>query len=187
MPISEKGEDGANALLKEKGVGLSERFIAMNPGASCASKKWPAKRFAELGKALAEKYRTKIVLVADDSDKRFADEIESIIKGPCVNLSGRTTISELASVLKRARLFISNDSGPVHIACAVGTPVVAIFGRNDAGLSPKRWAPSGEGSVFLHKDVGCDMCLAHNCKIGFKCLEAITVDEVLKVSEKMLS
>ena len=92
----------------------------------------------------------------------------------------------MASVLRHVKLFISNDSGPVHIACAVGTPVVAIFGRSDRGLGPVRWGPTGSCDVVLHKDVGCDECLAHNCNKGFKCLEAITVDEVLAAADKIL-
>ena len=94
--------------------------------------------------------------------------------------------SHVASVLRRVSLFVSNDSGPVHIACAVGTPVIAIFGRSDRGLSPQRWGPTGKRDVVLHKDVGCIECLAHNCKKGFKCLEAITVDEVLAAAAKIL-
>jgi len=89
--------------------------------------------------------------------------------------------------LRRTNLFLSNDSGPVHIACAVGTPVVAIFGRNDRGLSPTRWGPSGKNDVVLHKDVGCQVCLAHNCKIDFKCLEAVSAKEVLEAAGKILT
>ena len=90
-------------------------------------------------------------------------------------------------MLKRCRLLISNDSGPVHIAVAVGTPVVSIFGRLDPGLSPQRWGPVGPRDIVIHKDVGCKECLAHNCKIGFKCLEAISVDEVLSAAERLLA
>jgi heptosyltransferase-2 len=104
-----------------------------------------------------------------------------------VNLSGVTTVGDLASILRRSKLFLSNDSGPVHIASAVGTPSVVIFGRKDAGLSPRRWGPTGAKDVALHKDVGCAKCLAHECKIGFKCLEAVTVEEVTAAAEKLLA
>ena len=104
-----------------------------------------------------------------------------------INLSGRTTVGELTALFSKCKLFVSNDSGPVHIACAVGTPVISIFGRKDPGLSPERWGPRGEKSVFFHKDVGCTVCLAHNCKIGFKCLEAVTPSEVIEASHKLLT
>ena len=103
-----------------------------------------------------------------------------------INLSGKTTIGDIASLLKRSRLFVSNDSGPVHIGCAVGTPVIAIFGRSDRGLSPERWAPSGKHDVVMHKSVGCEICYAHNCKTGFKCLDSITASEVLDAAGKIL-
>ena len=68
----------------------------------------------------------------------------------------------------------------------MGTPVIAVFGRNDRGLSPKRWRPVGSRDVALHKDAGCVVCLSHNCKLGFKCLEAISVEEVLAAAERIL-
>ena len=125
-------------------------------------------------------------MIAGNEDKDFGDKVASSVKSNCVNLSGKTSVADVASVLRRAKLFISNDSGPVHIACAVGTPVVAIFGRSDRGLSPRRWGPTGERDIVLHKDVGCLECLAHDCDKNFKCLEAVTVDEVLAASDKIL-
>ncbi|NQT00152.1 MAG: lipopolysaccharide heptosyltransferase II, partial [Candidatus Omnitrophica bacterium] len=96
-------------------------------------------------------------------------------------------VSQLASLLKRCFLFISNDSGPVHIAAALGLPVVAIFGRKQSGLSPHRWGPTGENSAVLHQDVGCKVCLAHNCQKGFACLDAISTPEVLKEARKLIN
>ena len=87
---------------------------------------------------------------------------------------------------KRCRLFISNDSGPVHIATAVGTPVISIFGRNQPGLSPKRWGPVGENDKALHKDAGCIECLAHNCIRGFLCLKEISAADVLNMVDLVI-
>ncbi|MDI6605623.1 MAG: glycosyltransferase family 9 protein, partial [Candidatus Omnitrophota bacterium] len=78
------------------------------------------------------------------------------------------------------------DSGPVHIASAVGTPVISIFGRSQAGLSPRRWGPLGAKDKVLHKSVGCVECLAHNCLREFACLKAITVEDVLEAAELIL-
>ncbi|MCM8797206.1 MAG: hypothetical protein NC923_04935, partial [Candidatus Omnitrophica bacterium] len=69
---------------------------------------------------------------------------------------------------------------------AVGTPVISIFGRNQPGLSPRRWGPLRGKSVFLHKQVGCIECLAHNCQKEFLCLKAITVDDVLVAADSIL-
>jgi len=101
-------------------------------------------------------------------------------------LAGQLTVADLAELLRRCRLLISNDSGPVHVAAAVGTPVVDIFGRNQRGLSPQRWGPLGEGHVVLHKEVGCVTCLAHQCDIEFLCLTSLTVDEVYQAAVRVL-
>ena len=186
MPVNNRSEHKIDALFKESGISKNDRCIAVNPGASCASKRWSADRFAKVANRLIEKCGAKIVVLAGEADKRFGDKVASLLEKNCVNLSGRTSVADVASVLRRVSLFVSNDSGPVHIACAVGTPVIAIFGRNDRGLSPQRWGPTGKRDIVLHKDVGCVECLAHNCKRGFKCLEAITVDEVLAAAEKIL-
>lgn len=168
-------------FLEANGIGKNDKIICLHPGASCVSKRWLMVRFIELAKRLIERYSAKIILVGDGGDVKIAEEIAKDIKGPVLNLAGKTTLSRLSAVLKRSRLFISNDSGPVHIASAVGTPVISIFGRNQAGLSPVRWKPIGKLDRYLHKDVGCAVCLAHNCPIGFECLKAITVEDVLDV------
>lgn len=186
MPISGRSEEKVNKIFARHNVTGSDPVIVINPGASCHSKRWRPERFADVADRLARKHRAKIVLIAGGADKAITDRVASFMKGPCINLAGATTVADIASILRRSRLFISNDSGPVHIACAVGTPVIAIFGRSDRGLSPRRWGPSNPGDVVLHKDVGCIACLAHNCSLGFKCLEAITVDDVVSAANKIL-
>jgi len=186
MPVNSHSENMINGLFKENGINKNDVSIAVNPGASCISKRWSAAKFGKVAERLAEKYGAKIIVIAGVSDKRLGDEAASLVKKNCINLSGRTTISDVASILRRVKLFISNDSGPVHIACAVKTPVIAIFGRRDRGLSPERWGPTGERDMVLHKDVGCVECLAHNCRKGFQCLEAVTVDEVLAAADRIL-
>ena len=186
MPVRGASEEKVRNIFTENGLSENDIIIALNPAASCASKRWPEKKFAELGDKLADKYKVRIVIVSGAEDKVYADSVSRLMRSPSLNLSGITTVSDLASVLKRAALFISNDSGPVHMACALGRPVIAIFGRSDRGLSPKRWGPVGRSDVVLHKDVECHKCLAHNCKIGFKCLEAITVDDALAAASGIL-
>jgi len=186
MPVDRQSERKAEEIFAESGIKEKERVIAVNPSASCPSKRWPPERFAEVADRLAERYGARTVIISDSKDKAFSGRAASAMSHGCLDLSGRTTVADVASVLRRAKLFISNDSGPVHIACAVGTPVVAIFGRSDKGLSPKRWGPVGKRDIVLHKDVGCEKCLAHNCKIGFRCLEAVTVEDVLSAAERIL-
>lgn len=186
MPADERSEDGVAKLFSERGITPKDTLVVMNPGASCRSKRWIAERFAQVGDILAQKHKAKVVLISARADKGCADAVARAMKSPCANLAGMTTVSDVASILRHAKLFISNDSGPVHIACSVGTPVIALFGRSDRGLGPKRWGPSNKEDVVLHKDVGCAVCMAHNCSRGFKCLEAITVDDVLAAADKIL-
>jgi ADP-heptose:LPS heptosyltransferase len=136
---------------------------------------------------LADKYGLKVLLVAGPKDIVLAQNVIKNMHHRAVNLAGKTSVSHLASVLKRCKLFISNDSGPVHIASAVGIPVISIFGRNQKGLSPKRWGPVGKRDKILHKEVGCIECLAHNCTKRFACLKAITVDDVLGAADSILA
>ena len=187
MPLKSESEERVKNIFNRNNIKDTDMVISVNPGASCASKRWSAERFARVSDSIIERYGARVIILAGMADKFFGDRTASLIRKGCINLSGNTSVADLASVLKRSRLFISNDSGPVHIACAIGTPVVAIFGRSDKGLSPKRWGPSGKYDIVLHKYVGCDVCLAHNCNIGFKCLEAITVNDVLAAVEKILS
>jgi len=186
MPIRPESERWVNELFKEEGIMPADKLLAIHPCASCPSKIWPRERFTQLADKLVKKYGFKVFLVAGSKDVSAVESIAKHLPNSTINLGGRVSISQLASVLKRCQLFISNDSGPVHIASAVGTPVISIFGRNQAGLSPKRWGPLGKKDKFLHKSVGCITCLAHNCKKDFACLKAISVDDVLKVADEIL-
>ena len=184
MHIDEKAESRIEELLSSKGVAGDDLIVAIHPGASCPSKRWDAAKFAGLADEIMETFNTKVIIVAGPKDVTLGNKVSSLIKHNTVNLSGALSVKELASLLKRCTLFISNDSGPVHIAVAVGTPVVSIFGRNEKGLSPVRWRPLGKDDIVIHKDVGCKECLAHDCKINFKCLETIKVNEVLDAVRK---
>ncbi len=180
---SQKKIDG---IFVENGISEDDIIVTIHPGSSCPSKRWKAEHFAKVADSLAEKYKAKIIIIAGPKDNGFGDKTAGLMKAQNMNLSGKTTIPDLVSILSRSHLFISNDSGPVHIACAVGTPTISIFGRSDRGLSPARWKPIGKKDIALHKDVGCEICLSHNCKLGFKCLEAISTDEVLAAAERIL-
>lgn len=186
LPVKAASERKVEDLLAKAGVRPGEPLVVLHPGASCPSKRWPADRFAKAGAALASRRGARVVVVAGPGEKAAGDSVAAAIGDRAINLAGSTTVADLASLFRRASLVISNDSGPVHIACAVGTPVIAIFGRNDRGLSPLRWGPTGPRDVVLHKEVGCEVCLAHRCARGFACLAAVTVDEVVAAALRIL-
>ncbi|TAM39813.1 lipopolysaccharide heptosyltransferase II, partial [bacterium] len=186
MPLRIESERWVEDLFVKEGIRDTDKILAINPGASCPSKVWPAERFAEAAEKLAKRYNFKILILGGPKDMRLADKVAQHIKSKAINLSGRTSVSQMASILKRCALFISNDSGPVHIASALSTPVISIFGRAQAGLGPRRWGPLGKRDKYLHKEAGCIQCLAHNCVREFACLKAIGVSDVLAAAEEIL-
>ncbi len=186
MPFSPAAEEWARQVLEGAGIGPGERVLALHPGASCRSKRWPAERFAEAAEALMRTYRLKTVIVGGRQDAASAAGIAGRLGPGALNLCGRTSVAQLASVLRRCALLISNDSGPVHVASAVNTPVVSIFGRKQPGLSPRRWGPLNRHDRFVHRDAGCVECRAHDCTKGWVCLDAVSVSDVLKAAQEAL-
>jgi len=182
IPPNADAERFTDDILSKNNISPNERIVAMHPGASCPSKIWPSERFAKLADRIISAYRVKVLIIGGDDRRDIfcVNSVKKFMQEHAVFIAGGLNVLQLSALLKRACLFISNDSGPVHVATAMQTPVIAIFGRNQPGLSPKRWGPLGPNDVVLHKDVGCrGACLAHNCNKGFDCLSAISVDDVL--------
>lgn len=155
-------------------------LLAVHAGASCDSKKWAKERFVEVSKQAIQLLDCDVVVVGGKEEKDLGSFLKKEIGGRVTDLTGQLSLTELAALLKKSRLLLSNDSGPVHIAAAVGTPTVCIFGRNQAGLSAKRWRALGSKHRVIQKDVGCVICLAHDCTINFECLKAIDSETVFK-------
>ncbi len=184
FPIPNEAVKRVEELLKQNGVSRNDQLIVIGPSASCPSKRWPRDNFLKLIKLLKEKASSKFVAITSEAERQIAEEM--VKDNQVIDFRGKLNISELGALFKRSALFISNDSGPVHIAASIGTPVISIFGRSDPGLSPQRWRPLGKNSTYIHKDVDCPVCLAHNCRKGFLCLEAVTPEEVAEKARLML-
>lgn len=180
FPIKEKALRSLSELLRRQRIPEDLPWVVFNPSASCPSKIWPAERFGYLANAMAKNYPAVFLAIGARKDRPLVDKVKSASAVPIYDLSGRLSLAMLGALLKRSALLISNDSGPVHIANAVGTPAISIFGRKQAGLSPARWGPLDKNSRVVWKDVGCVECLAHECQIHFLCLDAISVNDVLQ-------
>jgi len=180
MSIDSESKKWAEDILKENHISNTDRLVVIHPGASCISKRWFPERFAKLADNLIEKYNVKILVVSGKEDILYSQEMISKMINKVLDFSGKISLKQLAALLSKCHLFISNDSGPCHIAVAVNVPVISIFGRNQKGLSPARWRPLGEKDIAVHKEVGCKDCSAHNCQKDFACLQAITVDDILR-------
>ena len=168
----------------EQALGGDDKIILVHPSASCPSKRWPQENFSELVKILKQRSKLGIAVITSADQKKFGQKI--IDENQILDLRGVFDLAEVGALLKRCALFISNDSGPVHIAAALGVPVISIFGRKDPGLSPLRWMPLGKDAYFFHKDAGCQKCLAHDCLNGFLCLKSITPQEVTTQALKII-
>ena len=182
VPTTPAQEARVAVFLKERGI-FGQPFVALHPGASCPSKCWPARHFAAVGDDLARRYGLQVVVLSGPGEERHGRAVIAAMKRKAVPALGVLSLGETACLLKKARCLVSNDSGPVHLGTAVGAPVVSIFGRWGGGLSPARWGPTGPRSAALHHDIGCRPCLAHDCTIGFACLETVTEEEVLATVE----
>lgn len=178
FPLKEKDKISLSLYLKNIGFQKANPYVVLNPSASCPSKIWPLDRFSRLADRLRQQYAVQVVLIGSLKDKSLAAQVKKGVSFPVFDLSGKLSLGMLGWLLKEARLLISNDSGPVHVAQAVGTPVLSIFGRNLAGLSPRRWSPLGHRARVIRKEVGCSVCLAHRCQINFLCLDVISVEDV---------
>lgn len=155
-----KYKDKEGKIGENKGKGI----IAIHPCTSNPKKQWPVEYFARLGDLLSQD-GVKVALVSGQEGLATTRQVISKMKNKPLDLSGKLTLKELAAFFKKCDFVISGDSGPVHIAAAVGTPVVVLFGRQDPGSNPTRWGPCGEGHIVIQKD-----------KLG-----DITPEEVIKV------
>ena len=183
--VKKEFEAWADRFLYDHGLSREEKLVAIHPGASCISKRWIPERFGEVADQIISLHHCKVVLVGASENKPIVTNLLSRMKNKVIDATGQTSVGQMAAILKRCQLLISNDSGPVHVAVALGVPVISIFGRNQAGLSPMRWGPLGDKDIVLHKEVGCPVCLAHNCQINFKCLDEIKTSEVLEAVDSL--
>lgn len=186
VPVHPESTHRVAEWLSGAGIEPQETLVAVHPAASARSKRWSPERFAEVADRLIEEGRVRVILVGGAGDSAQVAAVERLMRHRPVNAAGALSLGELAALLSRCRLLIANDSGPVHIAAAVGTPVVAIFGRNQPGLGATRWGPVGAGHVVLQKDVGCPTCLAERCRIDFLCLSTLQADEVYQAAVSVL-
>jgi len=182
--------EGDNTLIREiirqAGIDSGKKTIVVHPGSSNPAKCWPLENFVELIKRITADTDANIILSGDKAEAATCDEIKHAIGNRVFSFAGAFTLRQLMALLGEVDLLITNDNGPMHIAACLGTSVIAIFGRNIKGVSPKRWGPCGEGHVIFYKDPGCSPCLDRDCTYNFKCLRSITPEEVFHVTKEAL-
>ena len=162
------------------------RFAVIHPGASCKSKLWELGNFIELSRRIKAENDLDVVFVLGPEDRDLERRLSENLDFK-FSLYFSISLERLIALISRASFMISNDSGPMHIADSLNKPLITIFGRNQAGLSYKRWGPMGENAKVVYEDPDCKECLAHNCDKEFICLRNITVDRVYNEFKDMFS
>ena len=174
-------EERMASLLESHGVQPGKIRIVLNAPTRWKSKRWPPEKFAELGDLLARRLGAKIILTGGQADLGLVEEIASLMLARPVVFAGKTSLKEFCCLLKQVDLMVTCDSGPMHIAAAMGTPTVALFGPTD----PLRTGPYGMGHRVLQRRMDCIPCFKRTCPEN-RCLGEISLEEVFCAAEEIL-
>jgi heptosyltransferase II len=181
--LREEDRRWAQQALKDWNLLDGRLLIGMNPGATYgAAKCWYPERFGELGRRIFKNWKAAVFLFGKEEEGPIAKEILQHMKEGGIDLTGKTNLLQLAALLECCQLLVANDTGTMHVASAVGTPIAALFGSTD----PVTTGPWGEGHVVIKKGIPCSPCLKRICPTDHRCMDLITVDEVEEVIEKKL-
>ncbi len=181
--IGEEEKAFSDRILKERGIAEASLLIGLAPGATYGpAKRWYPERFASVADRLIERFSARVLLFGSAGDHEVARSIQGKARNALVDLTGETTLREAISLIARCRLFVSNDSGLMHVAGALGTPTVAIFGSTN----PLTTSPVGQKSIVITKNVDCSPCLKKTCPTDFICMDLITTDEVYNTAVALL-
>ncbi|HZU11891.1 MAG TPA: glycosyltransferase family 9 protein [Chloroflexota bacterium] len=179
FPLTSADQREAASLL----TGLPRPLIGLHPGARSPARRWPAEHFATAANLLARRHGGTMVLTGTQEEASLVDHVARLLEGPAVSLAGRTSLGGLAAVIVRLDLFLSNSTGPAHIADAVHTPSVIAWGAAD----PERWAPL---DTTLHRVVryptGCAPCGHWVCPIDHPCLRLLEPAQVAAAADTIL-
>jgi heptosyltransferase-2 len=177
LEVSAGDRIAAEGILRKCGISGRGMLVALSPGAEYGpAKRWPAERFARIGDWAAERWGAKTIALGSGNDASVCAEMIRSMKYPSVNLCGATSLNEAVGLISMARFFVTNDSGLMHVASALGVPTVAVFGSTD----PAATGPLGPGTRVIRNPVPCAPCLQRECGGDFACMLAVTPEAVWK-------
>ena len=181
--ISDQDSHFAEQMLHEKGLGHAAPVMGINPGATGGTaKRWFPGRYAELCRLLASRYETKVLVFGGPADHELGEKISGMAPGACVNIAGKTSLSQAFVLIKACDLFVTNDSGLMHAAAALDVRQAALIGSTD----PVATAPFSDRSVMVRVPVPCSPCLKKECHHDHQCMDLITVDRVFQICKTIL-
>jgi heptosyltransferase-2 len=182
LEVSPARKSDATKLLASFGIDVEHAFVAICPGSiNSRAKRWPAESYAAVADRLLEQHH-QVVIVGSAKETDVAREVLSGMRRQAIDITGKTTIDQLTAILANVDLLITNDTGPAHIAAALGRPTLVIFGPTN----PLTTRPlSGQAEILRHPP-DCAPCMLRDCPIDHRCMTAITVDEVMEQSQALL-
>lgn len=172
-------------LLSRQGQRTDRPWIAMNVSARWATKRWPAESFARVADVLQQDQVGRVVLIGGPDERADAEAVTRLMRTQPADVTGLTPLGLLPALLQSVALLVTNDSGPMHIAAAVGTPVVALFGPT----SPGRTGPYGPRHLALTSDVPCRPCFSRLCsnQVRLECLTSLSPERVVEAVRAQLA
>jgi heptosyltransferase-2 len=182
LTVTAEEELAAAVLLHGAGIEADDFLLGLNPGATYGSaKRWYPERFAAVADELNKRWGVKVIITGGPDERAIGDEIAAAAKVKCLNLAGRTSVRQLMALIKRCDFFITNDSGPMHIAAAFEVPLVAIFGPTDFTTT----SPFSKKSKVVSRDVECAPCLLRKCPTDHRCMKGVAVEEVVAAASEL--
>jgi lipopolysaccharide heptosyltransferase II len=171
----------ADRFLEAHGIDRRSPLIGLHPGAQKPFKCWPARNFVAVGNKLGRKFGSRVIITGDEQEKGLAEEVASRVKN-AVSAAGKLSLRGTAALIEKMQVFITNDTGPMHIASALKTPTVALFSPTDPGVC----GPYLDGqSIVIQKPKTCSPCAEKNCDHPI-CMDQITPEEVIEAAERIL-
>jgi heptosyltransferase-2 len=181
---SEAQRQAAQEHLERLGIAGRRPLVGMAPGAAYGpAKRWFPERFAAVADRLAGRYACPVLLFGSSGDRASTEAVQSAAKSALADVAGRTTLSDAIALIACCDLFVTNDSGLMHVSGALGVPTVAIFGSTN----PETTYPLGKRTVLIRRPVDCSPCLRKVCPTDFRCMDLVTVDEVVDESMRLLA
>ena len=174
LPIEQERE-----VIKQRLEGIRDRgrmLIVVNPVARWTTKLWPERNSAELADRLIREKNAVIVFTGSGEDRAVNERILSMMREKAANWAGETTLKEMAALAALSDLFITTDTGPMHLAAAAGARVVALFGPT----APWRTGPYGPSHILVRTAIDCSPCYQRQCDINIQCMSGISVEEVMR-------
>jgi heptosyltransferase-2 len=185
MEMTARPEDRANArkLLAASGISSEQRFMVLSPGAAFgAAKRWGDQQFAAAADKLAEEFNLAVAIIGSEGERSISESIRNSMKVPPVILNGKTSLETLIGLIAESALMLGNDSGPVHLASALGIPAVAVFGATDYIVA----APYGPLGRAVHVPVECSPCWLRVCPIDHRCMTRVSPEMVCDAVREVL-